>query len=230
MFCKEYFAYYQGHVFYFSYAKHVLKMGISTGGQLSSLGKDILEVYCSQFPVSLGNKKQMCFEEKLFYLNQCMELFSSAVWFCGQKFDFISKLSRRTWVVVEASGISERAVLCSVASLVPQSWGAPGNPVFFSTSSYFSHAFNVTVLPWFFWGFFSMWWGFLLWNRWSSLKLIFLVQNFIAVVTEHDGSWKRDPWSTCSSCSHCILTKLYWVLCSGGLGRRRWISLFSTLV
>lgn len=79
MFCKEYFAYYQGHVFYFSYAKHVLKMGISTGGQLSSLGKDILEVYCSQFPVSLGNKKQMCFEEKLFYLNQCMELFSSAV-------------------------------------------------------------------------------------------------------------------------------------------------------
>lgn len=82
MFCKEYFAYYQGHVFSFSYAKHVLKMGISTGGQLSNLGKDILEVYCSQFPVSLGDKKQTCFEEKLFYLNQCIELFPSAMQYC----------------------------------------------------------------------------------------------------------------------------------------------------
>lgn len=66
MFCKEYFAYYQGHVFSFSYAKHVLKMGISTGGQLSNLGKDILEVYCSQFPVSLGDKNNHVLKKSYF--------------------------------------------------------------------------------------------------------------------------------------------------------------------
>lgn len=141
-FAKEYFAYYQGHVFSFSYAKHVLKMGTSTGGQLWNLGKDILEVYCSEFPVSLGDKKQTCFEEKLFCLNQCIELFLSAMWFCRQRFDFISKLSRRTWVVVEGSGIYERAVLCSMASSVPQSWETLENQSFFFLHLLFFHAFN----------------------------------------------------------------------------------------
>lgn len=66
MFHKEYFAYYQGHVFSFSYAKHVLKMGISTGGQLSILEKTSLRFIAHNFLSLWGIKnnhvlKKSCF-------------------------------------------------------------------------------------------------------------------------------------------------------------------------
>lgn len=122
MFCKKYFASYQGHVFSFSYAKHVLKMGISSWGQLSNAAiseEKSLRFIAHNFLSLWGINK--CVLKKSFFLSrpgpplsvnlQGIEPFPSLTGCCWQTFDFLSKSSRRTWVVVEGTGIWKSCLL-----------------------------------------------------------------------------------------------------------------------
>lgn len=141
--------------------------------------------------------------------------------FCRQRFEFISKLSIKPWVVVEGSGIHERALLCSMASLVPQSgrntWKTN---LFFYIIFSFMHLMQVCSkqsLP-------------------GSSGVTFPCDGvscseidgaplqihspcselcLCSDRAEHNGSWKRDSWSMCSCCSqlhpgHSLPSALWW--------------------
>lgn len=136
MFCKKYFASYQGHVFSFSYAKHVLKMGISSWGQLSNAAiseEKSLRFIAHNF-LSLWGINKCVLKKSFFYLDRvllclstCSELNHSHLWR-----DAVGRCLTSSQNQAEEPGlslkeqVSERAVCFSVASRLPQSWETPG--------------------------------------------------------------------------------------------------------
>lgn len=146
MFCKKYFASYQGRVFSFSYAKHVLKIGISTWGQLSNAvisEKKSLRFIAHNFLSLWGIKNKCVLKKSFIYLDQVL----LCLWTCSElnhshlRRDVVGRRLTSSQNQAEEPGlwlrepVSERAVHFSVASRLPQSRETPGKqlPTFFPT-------------------------------------------------------------------------------------------------